>query len=142
MPAGIAELYYVIMFQYGRAMWLGRFFLRLRRPAATLAAFAVLLQLAVAATHHHAERVPGEPFASGSQHPSAFAKQVGHDEIPPADGGDCQICLGIALGALFLLPAAIQLGLLRLARDTFVWFSHAAAGRTLAFQSRAPPCRL
>lgn len=112
--------------------------LRLRRPAAFAALFAVLLQLAVAATHHHASVVGGAPTLSGQQ---SFVTPPDSGPLPGQES-DCPICLGLALGTTFILPPGIALDLLPTSDAAVGAERELEARALLAFRSRAPPYRL
>jgi hypothetical protein len=101
--------------------------------------FAVLLQLAVAATHHHADALGGPLTLSGEKALVAAPD----DGPPPAAENECTICLGLTLGTTFIVPPAIALGLLQTAGPAPGVIERELEARTrFAFKSRAPPQRL
>jgi hypothetical protein len=121
-------------------MGLGRLTARLRKVAGFAAIFGILLQLALAATHQHASLF-GAPHGLSSQ--KAFAALPDDGSAPASDESTCQICLGLAFGTAFILPAAIALDLLPATDAARAVVQRAPDARThLAFQSRAPPHRL
>lgn len=118
-------------------MRLGRLIARLRRTAAFAAIFGVLLQLTLAATHQHASWFGASDTLSGQK---TFAALPDGGSAPPADESACQICLGLALGTAFILPAGLVLDLPPTADTTPALLQQAYDARSqLAFRSRAPP---
>jgi hypothetical protein len=109
---------------------------RLRKAASVTALFAILLQLAIAATHHHAVVLGG-------------ANQIGAQLslTAPPDGGSapasdelCEICLGLALGSSFVVPDAPSLDLAPAGPPVQLSAPESRARTVLlAFHSRAPP---
>jgi hypothetical protein len=97
---------------------------------------AILLQLAITATHHHAVFLGGAERIGGQQ--SVVAPQDG-GSAPASDEG-CEICLGLALGSTFVLPDGAPLDVLPppLPRHWSPLQDRERAVR-LAFHSRAPP---
>jgi hypothetical protein len=127
-------------FRYHHGMGLCRLLLRFRRSVAILATFAVLLQLTVAATHHHPEDGFGAHVGARDRTASPVFKPLGHGQLPPASEAICPICLALALGAVFLQPVAVLLARPAAGRETFLSENHVATARhQTAFRSRAPP---
>jgi hypothetical protein len=121
-------------------MRLGRLIARTRKVAAIAAMFSILLQLAIAATHHHADLF-GATFALSGQTVTIALPDDG--SAPPADESTCQICLGLAFGTAFILPTVLVLDLPPAADAASAVVQRAPDARTqLAFRSRAPPHRL
>ena len=117
--------------------------LRLTSSLRTVASFAatlgILLQLAIAATHFHASDFGG-PETVGRQ---SSVVALDDRSFPHADDGLCQICLGLAFGTSFLLPATTALDLLPDSAPAPSVFEAKSDGRALvAFRSRAPPTLL
>jgi hypothetical protein len=117
--------------------------LRLTSGLRTVASFAatlgILLQLAIAATHFHASDFVG-PEAVGRQ-----SSTVAYDDrsLPHADEGLCQVCLGLASGTTFILPATPALAILPDSAPAQSVFEAKSGGRGfVAFRSRAPPTLL
>jgi hypothetical protein len=109
---------------------------RLRRAASVAALFAILLQLAVAATHQHAV-IAGGAYQIGGQQSSAAPQDNGSG---PASDERCEICLALALGSSFVVPDAITLDLAPVTVPAQVSAPESRARTALlAFQSRAPP---
>jgi hypothetical protein len=107
-----------------------------RKAASFAALLALLLQLAIAATHHHAvARGSSELIGDGQ----AFASSQ-DDGSTPSSADRCDICLGLALGASFVVPDAIapdpDAAAAPTARDAP---ENRARTVLLAFRSRAPP---
>jgi hypothetical protein len=108
---------------------------RLRRAASVAALFAILLQLAVAATHYHAVFLGGFDRIGSQQSVSA---PQGDDSAP--SGEECEICFDLALGSSFVLPDQAPVDLLPASLPV-----HRTAPQDrertalLAFHSRAPP---
>jgi hypothetical protein len=116
-------------------MRLGRLVAPLRRTAAFAALLAVLLQLAIAATHHHAVILGGPLTLSGQK---TFVTPPEGDSLPAEE--DCPICLDLALGTTFILPLGIALDLAPAPDAAPGDIQREREVRTrLAFQSRAPP---
>jgi hypothetical protein len=108
---------------------------RLRRAAAFAAMLAVLLQAAIAATHHHALAGPGDLAAQ-----KAFAAAPQDGSGPLSDESTCEICLGLAFGSAFALPDAIALDMAEASAPADRVAPEDREGTILlAFRSRAPP---
>lgn len=128
-------------------MRLGWTALELRRFAARLALFAILLHLFVAATHHHAVHLRAAPaldVAAASGITTTIERADG-PAVPGSDQADeaCPVCLGLSMGAAFLLPAVIVLAQPARA-DLAPWrpAMRPAAWRIAPFQPRGPPLTL
>ena len=110
-----------------------------RRVAAALALLAIVLQLALAATHHH--RLVFSPPTAGL---AIAGIPDGHDPAAPADrDDDCPICFGLAIAATLLQPVAFVLAApsgLPVLRPTRAL--RLVVRRVAGFRSRAPPAEL
>lgn len=99
----------IVALRYYYGIGIFRLSPRFRRWTATLATSAVLLHLAVAAIHHHAEDAFGQHFGAREVLAPSFLNASGQGQLPPAGEAACSICVALHLGALFLLPAVILL---------------------------------
>jgi hypothetical protein len=98
---------------------------------------AILLQVAIAATHHHANVLAG---LGGLATQKSFAAAPQDGSGPLSDESTCEICLGLAFGSAFVLPDAIALDLAVASVPTQRTAPEDRERTTLlAFHSRAPP---
>ena len=105
-----------------------------RRGTALVGIFAILLQAALFAWHHH------PPSVSSHGAPAVFAGPIPGQSTPVLADDDCQICFALSHHS----PAPIDFILLPPPReasssDTRVEENLALVARYLHFRSRAPP---
>jgi hypothetical protein len=108
----------------------------LRRSAALLGIFAILIQAVLFAEHHH----PLPVFSQGAPAPSAAAPATDHD-APGRAGDDCQICFGLAHHSAAPIVFAAASPPTHTALRTSAIGAVVAPGVApfLLFHSRAPP---
>jgi hypothetical protein len=113
-----------------------------RRIGLWLALLALTLQFAIGTAHHHSgfDSVTHDgPALTGTIDTGAAANTPAAPATPDT-GDDCQICLGLALAAMAILPIAVIVAMAALQghapQSIFVIF---AARRLGAFRPRAPP---
>jgi hypothetical protein len=107
-----------------------------------LALLALTLQLAVGTAHHHsgldADAHDGPAF-TGTTDTGAVASVPATPATPDTDD-DCQICLGLALAAMAILPIELIVAVAALQGHTpQSIFVKVAERRLRAFCPRAPP---
>ena len=113
-----------------------------RRIGTWLALLALTLQFAVGTAHHHSGFDAGAhdgPALTGTIDTSAAASAPAAPSAPDI-GDDCQICLGLALAAMAILPIALIVAMAALqGHAPQSIFVKIAARRVGAFRPRAPP---
>jgi hypothetical protein len=107
----------------------------LRRSAALLGIFAILLHAVLFAEHHH----PLPVFSQGASAPSAAAPATGHNG-PGRAGDDCQICFALAHHSAAPVVFFVASPPTHTALRTSALGAVVAPGAPfLLFRSRAPP---